>query len=143
MVCVCVSHSAHIWNNIPISGEESARAMSDGSGSQTQVGSLHYGSLQNSLATLTSGAEDTPAISPRRAYAAIAVLCYVNLVNYIERYTIAGTRGRFLLGASRLVHSAPPSPTGILPHLQAYFAVSDSVAPLLQTGTPAAVAVGD
>lgn len=75
----------------PISGEESVTTMSDGPESQSQISSLHYGSFQNSLATLTSEAEDKPAISPRSAYVAIAVLCYVNLVNYLERYTIAGT----------------------------------------------------
>lgn len=74
----------------PISGEETATTMSDGSGSRSQISSLRYGSFQNSLATLTPEAEDRPAISPRSAYVAIAVLCYVNLVNYIERYTIAG-----------------------------------------------------
>lgn len=66
-------------------------AMADGTGSQMSLGSLHYGSFQSSRATLTPET-DKPAISPRRAYVAIAVLCYVNLVNYIERYTIAGTR---------------------------------------------------
>lgn len=67
-------------------------AMSDGSVSQSQMRSsrLHYGSFQNSLATLTPEAEDKPALSPRSACVAVAVLCYVNLVNYIERYTIAG-----------------------------------------------------
>lgn len=69
--------------------------MSDDSGSQSQIGSLQYGSLQNSLATLTPEAQDKPAISPRSTYAAVAVLCYVNLVNYIERYTIAGTQSFF------------------------------------------------
>uniref|UniRef100_A0A674P9V5 SPNS lysolipid transporter 3, sphingosine-1-phosphate (putative) n=1 Tax=Takifugu rubripes TaxID=31033 RepID=A0A674P9V5_TAKRU len=38
-------------------------------------------------------------------------LCYVNLVNYIERYTIAG----------------------VLPNIQAYFHLSDGTAALLQT----------
>lgn len=67
-------------------------AMSDGSVSRSQMSSssLRYGSFQNSLATLTPEAEDKPALSPRSAYVAVAVLCYVNLVNYIERYTIAG-----------------------------------------------------
>ncbi|CAF98541.1 unnamed protein product, partial [Tetraodon nigroviridis] len=50
-------------------------------------------------------------ISPRSAYVAIAVLCYVNLVNYIERYTIAG----------------------VLPNIQEYFLISDATAALLQT----------
>lgn len=72
-------------------------AMSDGSVSQCQMSSsrLHYGSFQNSLATLAPEAEDKPALSPRSAYVAVAVLCYVNLVNYIERYTIAGSSCSF------------------------------------------------
>lgn len=65
--------------------------MSDGPGPQSSTGSFHYGSFQNSLETLAPAAENKPVISPRSAYVAIAVLCYVNLVNYIERYTIAGT----------------------------------------------------
>ncbi len=51
---------------------------------------LHYGSFVNSLSSLTPQAEEKPAISPKRAYIAVAVLCYVNLLNYMERYTIAG-----------------------------------------------------
>lgn len=51
---------------------------------------LHYGSFANSLASLTPLTVEKPAISPRRAHIAIAVLCYLNLLNYMERYTIAG-----------------------------------------------------
>lgn len=29
-------------------------------------------------------------LSRRRSYVAVAVLCYVNLLNYMDRYTIAG-----------------------------------------------------
>lgn len=74
----------------PVSGEESAATMSEASGSQapTSLSGLRYGSFQNSLAALTPEPDDKPA---RSAYVAVAVLCYVNLVNYIERYTIAGT----------------------------------------------------
>lgn len=52
--------------------------------------SLPYGSFANSLASLTPDAEEKPAISPKRAYVTMFVLCYVNLLNYMERYTIAG-----------------------------------------------------
>ncbi|XP_040907426.1 protein spinster homolog 3 [Toxotes jaculatrix] len=72
---------------------------------------LRYGSFVNSLASLTSKAEEKPAISPRQAYVAIAVLCYVNLLNYMERYTIAGVLG----------------------NIQKFFDISDSTAGLLQT----------
>lgn len=127
--------------------------MSEGSGSQSQISSLHYGSFQNSLATLALAAEDTPAVSPRSAYAAVAVLCYVNLVNYMERYTIAGTwgpevfflRSLLLFGLDdlgRRVHVQHEwficfhnLQTGVLVNIQAYFVISDGTAALLQTGT--------
>lgn len=50
----------------------------------------HYGSLKNSLSSFTPTAAEKPAVSPRRAYIAVAVLGYINLINYMERYTIAG-----------------------------------------------------
>lgn len=50
----------------------------------------HYGSFANSLASLTSRTAERPPSSPKRAYLAVAVLCYINLLNYMERYTIAG-----------------------------------------------------
>ncbi|KAF7688669.1 protein spinster homolog 3 [Silurus meridionalis] len=49
--------------------------------------------------------------SSRRSYIAVAVLCYVNLLNYMDRYTIAG----------------------VLSSLQKYFDITDSTAGLLQT----------
>ncbi|KAM7374782.1 hypothetical protein PAMP_007421 [Pampus punctatissimus] len=73
---------------------------------------LRYGSLVNSLSSLTPKSVEKPAISPPRAYIAVAVLCYINLLNYMERYTIAG----------------------VLPIIQKYFDISDSTAGLLQTG---------
>lgn len=134
----------------PISGE-GATTMSDGSESPSQISSLQYGSFQNSLATLTPEAEDKPAISPRSTYVAVAVLCYVNLVNYIERYTIAGTWWGFFFClflpffgegvlATWMFHvffilMCHNSQTGVLPNIQAYFVISDGTAALLQTGT--------
>lgn len=50
-------------------------------------GTPHYGTIANG--PVDSSAETTE-ISPRRAYIAVAVLCYVNLLNYMDRYTIAG-----------------------------------------------------
>lgn len=58
--------------------------------SQRSSCSLPYGSFANSLASLAPDAEEKPAISPKRAYVTMFVLCYVNLLNYMERYTIAG-----------------------------------------------------
>ena len=53
---------------------------------------LRYGSFVNSLSSLAAAEEvvHKSPISPRRSYIAVAVLCYVNLINYMERYTIAG-----------------------------------------------------
>lgn len=61
--------------------EKPQRSLSSNSG-------LRYGSLINSISSLTQ--VDKPAISNKRAYVAVAVLCYINLLNYMERYTIAG-----------------------------------------------------
>uniref|UniRef100_A0A671U5S5 SPNS lysolipid transporter 3, sphingosine-1-phosphate (putative) n=1 Tax=Sparus aurata TaxID=8175 RepID=A0A671U5S5_SPAAU len=74
---------------------------------------LRYGSFVNSLSSLATAEEvvQKSAISPRRSYIAVAVLCYVNLINYMERYTIAG----------------------VLINIQKFFDISDSVAALLQT----------
>uniref|UniRef100_A0A7N6BMX1 Major facilitator superfamily (MFS) profile domain-containing protein n=1 Tax=Anabas testudineus TaxID=64144 RepID=A0A7N6BMX1_ANATE len=73
--------------------------------------SLHYGSFVNSLASLTPKTEEQSAISPKRAYIAVTVLCYINLLNYMERYTIAG----------------------VLSNIQTFFKICDSTAGLLQT----------
>ncbi|XP_037324417.2 protein spinster homolog 3 [Pungitius pungitius] len=75
--------------------------------------SLRYGAFVNSMSSLTPRAEEKEkvTISPRRAYLAVAVLCYINLLNYAERYTIAG----------------------VLPNIQEFFEISDSTAALIQT----------
>ncbi|KAF7667038.1 hypothetical protein LDENG_00082490, partial [Lucifuga dentata] len=72
---------------------------------------LRYGALMNSLSSLAPEALEKPAISPTRAYIAVAVLCYVNLLNYMERYTIAG----------------------VLLNIQEFFDINDSASGLLQT----------
>ncbi|XP_077361817.1 protein spinster homolog 3 isoform X2 [Festucalex cinctus] len=72
---------------------------------------LRYGSFVDSLSSLTPKLEERPAISRRRAHIAVAVLCYVNLLNYMERYTIAG----------------------VLLNVQTFFDIHDSTAGLLQT----------
>uniref|UniRef100_A0AAR2L2Q8 Major facilitator superfamily (MFS) profile domain-containing protein n=1 Tax=Pygocentrus nattereri TaxID=42514 RepID=A0AAR2L2Q8_PYGNA len=71
--------------------------------------SYRYGSISSQPEdNIISSAE---TISPKRAYIAVAVLCYVNLLNYMDRYTIAG----------------------VLPSIQKYFLISDSTSGLLQT----------
>ncbi|XP_030648535.1 protein spinster homolog 3 [Chanos chanos] len=58
-----------------------------------------------------SSPEDATVISPGRGRIAVAVLCYINLLNYMDRYTIAG----------------------VLPSIQKFFGISDSTSGLLQT----------
>lgn len=71
--------------------------------------SFRYGSFVNSTSSLEQ--LGTPVVSPARGYVAVTVLCYVNLLNYMERYTIAG----------------------VLLNIQKFFDISDSTAGLLQT----------
>ncbi|KAM4620541.1 protein spinster homolog 3 [Polymixia lowei] len=70
-----------------------------------------YGSIVNSLSSLVPATVEKPVISRRRAYIAVAVLCYLNLLNYMDRYTIAG----------------------VLLNIQKYFNINDSTSGLLQT----------
>ncbi|RXM97391.1 Protein spinster-like 3 [Acipenser ruthenus] len=55
--------------------------------------------------------EEVKVISATRSYLAVAVLCYINLLNYMDRYTIAG----------------------VLLNIQSYFNIKDGDAGLLQT----------
>uniref|UniRef100_A0AAQ5X2S5 Major facilitator superfamily (MFS) profile domain-containing protein n=1 Tax=Amphiprion ocellaris TaxID=80972 RepID=A0AAQ5X2S5_AMPOC len=120
MCCTIISRSYDVHLQVkkePLTMEPNGPVSSpqDGvAGPRWSVGSgsgLHYGSFVNSLSSLTPNAVENPAISPRRAHIAIAVLCYINLLNYMERYTIAG----------------------VLSNIQAFFDISDSTAGLLQT----------
>ncbi|XP_062844686.1 protein spinster homolog 3 [Trichomycterus rosablanca] len=70
-----------------------------------------YGSISDEPTENQSSSTNTSVVSPRSSYVAVAVLCYVNLLNYMDRYTIAG----------------------VLPSLQNYFGISDSTSGLLQT----------
>ncbi|XP_037125103.1 protein spinster homolog 3 isoform X1 [Syngnathus acus] len=92
----------------------SVKSQRDGPAPRRSLGSssgLQYGSFVNSLSSLTPKLDERPAISRRRAHIAVAVLCYVNLLNYMERYTIAG----------------------VLLNIQTFFDIKDSTAGLLQT----------
>ncbi|XP_029986562.1 protein spinster homolog 3-like isoform X2 [Sphaeramia orbicularis] len=73
--------------------------------------SFRYGSFVNSVSSVAAEPAEPPLISPWRGYVAVAVLCYVNLLNYMERYTIAG----------------------VLLNIQRFFSISDSTSGLLQT----------
>ncbi|KAJ8343038.1 hypothetical protein SKAU_G00329660 [Synaphobranchus kaupii] len=70
-----------------------------------------YGSISENQTKDETISPQTTVLSPRRSYIAVAVLCYVNLLNYMDRYTIAG----------------------ILLNIQQYFGINDSTAGLLQT----------
>ncbi|XP_072423748.1 uncharacterized protein [Chiloscyllium punctatum] len=52
-----------------------------------------------------------PSGSPRRAVLTVCVLCYINLLNYMDRFTVAG----------------------VLPDIEEYFEIGDSSSGLLQT----------
>lgn len=73
--------------------------------------STRYGSIADSLPTDEPSTVETTVLSPRRSYITVAVLCYVNLINYMDRYTIAG----------------------VLLSIQKFFDITDSTSGLLQT----------
>lgn len=54
-------------------------------------GTPHYGTIADGQ---VDSSTRTTGISQRRAYIAVAILCYVNLLNYMDRYTIAGKEVR-------------------------------------------------
>ncbi|XP_076867902.1 protein spinster homolog 3 [Brachyhypopomus gauderio] len=73
--------------------------------------SRQYGSVSREPAGGAVSPADAPVVSAKRAYVAVAVLCYINLLNYMDRYTIAG----------------------VLPSIQEFFSITDSTSGLLQT----------
>ncbi|KAL0994767.1 hypothetical protein UPYG_G00126910 [Umbra pygmaea] len=81
-------------------------------GMQTHLGSAptHYGSTADSIPA-SEPEETTKVISSERAYITVAILCYINLINYMDRYTIAG----------------------VLRSIQNFFKITDSTSGLLQT----------
>lgn len=50
----------------------------------------HYSSFTNSLSSLAPEEVEKQALSQKRAYITVALLCYINLVNYMDRYIVAG-----------------------------------------------------
>uniref|UniRef100_A0A9J7XUN3 SPNS lysolipid transporter 3, sphingosine-1-phosphate (putative) n=2 Tax=Cyprinus carpio TaxID=7962 RepID=A0A9J7XUN3_CYPCA len=73
--------------------------------------SVHYDSLSTEQPDSDTPFMRTNPISQKRSYIAVAVLCYINLLNYMDRYTIAG----------------------VLLSIQNYFGIPDSTSGLLQT----------
>ncbi|XP_066498974.1 protein spinster homolog 1 [Hoplias malabaricus] len=56
--------------------------------------------------------EDSPSgVSDKRAFLTVAVLCYINLLNYMDRFTVAG----------------------VLPDIEKFFNINDGTSGLLQT----------
>uniref|UniRef100_A0A8C1TIF6 Spinster homolog 3 (Drosophila) n=1 Tax=Cyprinus carpio TaxID=7962 RepID=A0A8C1TIF6_CYPCA len=74
--------------------------------------SVHYDSLSTEQPDSDTPFMRTNPISQKRSYITVAVLCYINLLNYMDRYTIAG----------------------VLLSIQNYFGIPDSTSGLLQTG---------
>ncbi|XP_067294888.1 protein spinster homolog 3 isoform X1 [Pseudorasbora parva] len=72
---------------------------------------IPYGSMSSEQPDSDASSMQTTSISQRRSYIAVAVLCYINLLNYMDRYTIAG----------------------VLSSIQNFFKISDSTSGLLQT----------
>ncbi|KAM9499916.1 protein spinster homolog 3 isoform 1-T2 [Salvelinus alpinus] len=93
----------------------SVMSLQDGEKTRLSSGSnetsTRYGSIADSLPTDEPSTVETTVLSPRRSYITVAVLCYVNLINYMDRYTIAG----------------------VLLSIQKFFDITDSTSGLLQT----------
>uniref|UniRef100_A0AAY5EZS5 Major facilitator superfamily (MFS) profile domain-containing protein n=1 Tax=Electrophorus electricus TaxID=8005 RepID=A0AAY5EZS5_ELEEL len=105
--------------------------------------SQKYGSVSHETAEGDIPSADAGIKSSKRAYVAVAVLCYVNLLNYMDRYTIAGDEAweswLFLFLASPVAIGTPVKNiwyvcvSGVLPSIQNYFRITDSTSGLLQT----------
>ncbi|KAJ8250937.1 hypothetical protein GJAV_G00214960 [Gymnothorax javanicus] len=67
--------------------------------------------LGEPVAGLGGEEELASGVTNRRAYLTVGVLCYVNLLNYMDRFTVAG----------------------VLPDIEEYFKIDDSKSGLLQT----------
>uniref|UniRef100_A0A674ARG0 SPNS lysolipid transporter 3, sphingosine-1-phosphate (putative) n=1 Tax=Salmo trutta TaxID=8032 RepID=A0A674ARG0_SALTR len=116
-----VSPSSYVTFLVQISGlgamETNGSVMSLPDGEKTRLSSVsnetstRYGSVADSLPTDEPSTVETTVLSPRRSYITVAVLCYVNLINYMDRYTIAG----------------------VLLSIQKFFDITDSTSGLLQT----------
>lgn len=84
-------------------------------------------------------------VSLARARLTVAVLCYVNLLNYMDRFTVASTCGAGGRGAAvGQPHISPHLPVwgggffffppGVLPEVEDFFGIGDGSSGLLQTG---------
>lgn len=103
---------------------------------------VRYGSMSSEQPDRDASSVQTTSISLRRSYIAVAVLCYINLLNYMDRYTIAGEqtlpkaiasvmRQNVNRNSDRCCSGSVP---GVLLSIQKYFEIADSTSGLLQTG---------
>ncbi len=63
-----------------------------------------YGSMSSEQPDSDAPSMQTTIISQTRSYIAVAVLCYINLLNYMDRYTIAGECTVIKAISSGIVH---------------------------------------
>lgn len=90
--------------------------------------------------------ESASGVSRVRALLTVLILFYINLLNYMDRFTVAGTRLRPLTCRRFMsVEEEPPAAdasdppecffsTGVLPDIEHYFGINDGKSGLLQTG---------
>lgn len=65
---------------------------------------VRYGSMSSDQPDSNASSMQTTVISQKRSYIAVAVLCYINLLNYMDRYTIAGEHTVIKAISSGMVH---------------------------------------
>lgn len=88
-------------------------------------------------------AEPPSGVSRKRALLTVCILCYVNLLNYMDRFTVAG-RPQPIRGSAVVVmvmkvlfdHLTvkPATRPGVLPDIERDFGINDKDSGLLQTG---------
>lgn len=86
-------------------------------------------------------AEPPSGVSEKRARLTVFTLCYVNLLNYMDRFTVAGRpqpirgggEGEEVRGEEAAL-TPPAAPAGVLPNIARDFGINDEKSGLLQTG---------
>ncbi|XP_077475299.1 protein spinster homolog 1 [Stigmatopora argus] len=86
-----------------MSADQSAPFLSDDSEVEVEEEEQQEGAI--------SEGEPSSGVTPVRALLTVFILCFVNLLNYMDRFTVAG----------------------VLPDIESYFAIDDSKSGLLQT----------
>lgn len=82
-------------------------------------------------------------LSASRSALIVAVLCYINLLNYMDRFTVAGTdfwvevrrgEGKGVPKVGLPLRAHPVFFPGVLPDIEQFFNIGDSSSGLIQTG---------